>query len=470
MTRPPPGPSRPDMAPAMCDDMHDGMHDAMRPCGVPADSPPDSPSAGPEALPVSPGWSDVWPLESGADTAFGQPLPDRAAGPGHPRRPVREDTLRRYEARINRVIDHIAADPAREFTLDELAGAAPFSRFHFHRIFAGLTGETVQAFIRRLRMDRAANMLAFAPDVSVTDVAMYCGFSSSQNFARAFRERFDMTPSEFRRRRHYRTGADREGACCLLADPFRAYPSAGGAADIVSAGAGAANGNAGNVPAAGVGYQQAMRGAADRHPPQHSQPSCMRPLPGNLPAQDEIPWLPDCPPHVRLDPDSARSDAMNVDVKEMPAYRVAYLRHIGPYASETIGPVWGRLMALAGQHGLLRLGVPGFGISWDNPEVTPPGHCRYDACIEIGPDVDALELADAGISVQTLPGGLYAEYRSMIPCDGFFKAWNDMYSQWLPASGWQCDDRPGYELYHDMLGCPPEGPWDVGICVAVRPL
>ncbi|MBZ2172267.1 GyrI-like domain-containing protein [Nitratidesulfovibrio sp. SRB-5] len=390
---------------------------------------------------------------SGAETAFGLPRPESL--------PQREDTLRRYEARINRVIDYIVADPARDFTLDELAGAAPFSPFHFHRIFAGLVGETLHAFIRRLRMDRAANMLAFAPALNVTDVAMDCGFSSSQNFARAFRERFAMTPSEYRRRRHYRTGADREGARCLLADPFRAH---------------AGNGKARNVAPGDPGYESSMRdGAAGRdgtacalaHP---SEPSGSPTLPGTAPPHGDVPWLADGPPHVRLDPDSTRSDAMNVEVAERPACRVAYLRHIGPYAGETIGPVWGRLMAWAGQRGLMRPGVPGFGVSWDNPEVTPPENCRYDACIAIGPEVDALELAEAGISVQTLPGGLYAEYRSMISCDGFFRAWNDMYAQWLPASGWQCDDRPGYELYHDMLGCPAEGPWDVGICVAVRPL
>ncbi len=383
----------------------------------------------------------------GADTAFGLPRSDGL--------PTREDTLRRYEARINRVIDYIVADPAREFTLDELAGAAPFSRFHFHRIFAGLVGDTLQSFIRRLRMDRAANMLAFAPDVSVTGVAMFCGFSSSQNFARAFRERFGMTPSEYRRRRHYRTGADREGACCLLADPFRAH---------------AANGKAGNAPPGSLRYEEGMCAGAVGPVAHHSEPSPAPCPSGAARPCGDIPWLPDGPPYVRLDPDEARSNTMNVEVMEKPAYRVAYLRHIGPYASETIGPVWGRLRAWAGQCGLLRPGVPGFGVSWDNPEVTPPEYCRYDACIAIRPEVDALELAEAGISVQTLPGGLYAEYRSMIPCDGFFRAWNDMYTRWLPASGWQCDDRPGYELYHDMLGGPPEGPWDVGICVAVRPL
>lgn len=389
----------------------------------------------------------------GADTAFGLPRPECL--------PLREDTLRRYEARINRVIDYIAADPARDFTLDELAGAAPFSRFHFHRIFAGLVGETLHAFIRRLRMDRAANLLAFAPTLSVTDVAMYCGFSSSQNFARAFRERFDMTPSEYRRRRHYQTGADREGAYCLLADPFRAH---------------AGNGKARNALSGGPVYEPVMRNEATgrdgavspttHHPESSGTPA----LPGTVPPHGGMPWFPGDPPYVRLEPDSARSDAMNVQVTEKPAYRVAYLRHIGPYASESIGPVWGRLMAWAGPRGLLRPGVPGFGVSWDNPEVTPPENCRYDACIAIGPEVDALELAEAGISVQTLPGGLYAEYRRMIPCDGFFRAWNEIYTQWLPASGWQCDDRPGYELYHDMLGGPAEGPWDVGICVAVRPL
>ena len=116
--------------------------------------------------------------------------------------PTREELLRReYCARMERVIDYIYAHYGEALDMGALADVAAFSRFHFHRMFSGVVGETVGDFIKRTRLERAASRLADNPLESVTDVAMNCGFSSPSVFSRAFRERFSMSASEWRRSR-----------------------------------------------------------------------------------------------------------------------------------------------------------------------------------------------------------------------------------------------------------------------------
>ena len=72
-----------------------------------------------------------------------------------------------YEARVNRVIDHIRGNLAEELSLSTLARAASISPFHFHRVFRAITGETLFGFIHRLRIEKAAGALLSHPDQSV---------------------------------------------------------------------------------------------------------------------------------------------------------------------------------------------------------------------------------------------------------------------------------------------------------------
>ena len=76
---------------------------------------------------------------------------------------------------------------------------AAFSPFHFHRVFFALTGETLFAYTQRQRIEKAAGVLAAGPAASVLEVALDHGFSSAATFARAFRARFGMSASEWRR-------------------------------------------------------------------------------------------------------------------------------------------------------------------------------------------------------------------------------------------------------------------------------
>src|ERR1700678_718746 len=103
-----------------------------------------------------------------------------------------------YSQRIDRVIDYLRTNLHRPVKLAELAEVACFSEFHFHRIFTAVSGETLNHFTNRLRLEKAAALLRYT-DKSVTDVALDCGFSSSATFSRAFRTGYETSPSEFRK-------------------------------------------------------------------------------------------------------------------------------------------------------------------------------------------------------------------------------------------------------------------------------
>ena len=60
-----------------------------------------------------------------------------------------------YVGRINRVIDYIRTDLTGDLRLETLAQVANFSPYHFHRVFRAMVGETVNTYIRRVRMQRA---------------------------------------------------------------------------------------------------------------------------------------------------------------------------------------------------------------------------------------------------------------------------------------------------------------------------
>lgn len=101
-----------------------------------------------------------------------------------------------YRRRIAKVIEAIVLDPSAPHCVESLAAVAHFSPFHFHRLYRAMTGESVAATIRRVRLAQAAYQLAAGPS-SVTDAALDAGYDSSQSFARAFRGLTGLSPTEF---------------------------------------------------------------------------------------------------------------------------------------------------------------------------------------------------------------------------------------------------------------------------------
>lgn len=103
--------------------------------------------------------------------------------------------LIRWHERLGRAATLIAARLDDPPSLDELAAAAAISPFHLHRVWRGLTGETVRQSIARLRVEAVQG--ALGDGASVTAAAMAAGFASSQSFTRAFRRTTGQAPSRF---------------------------------------------------------------------------------------------------------------------------------------------------------------------------------------------------------------------------------------------------------------------------------
>ncbi len=226
-----------------------------------------------------------------------------------------------YHARINRVLDYIDSNIGRALTLEELAAVACFSRFHFHRIFAALVGETLSDYIRRLRLERAAMRLTYHPKETITDIALDCGFSSPSVFARAFRDWFGLSASE------WRTAGGRKECKAPRKD-------------------GQADGKAREAGPEGSPYDQG-------HQPERRKP---------MEKKEKL--------------------AYTVEVKELPELLVAYVRHIGAFPQ--IGQAFDRLMRWAGPRGLLRFPeTKSLAVYHDSPEVTETDKLRSDACITV---------------------------------------------------------------------------------------
>lgn len=107
-------------------------------------------------------------------------------------------TINIYRSRINHVIDHVNSNLHQSFTLEELASVAHFSPFHFHRIFVAITGESVNYFTNRVRLEKAARLLKFS-NVNAGDIAYHCGFSSTSTLSRSFKKHFGISPSSYRK-------------------------------------------------------------------------------------------------------------------------------------------------------------------------------------------------------------------------------------------------------------------------------
>ena len=113
---------------------------------------------------------------------------------------MKRSTQRDYSERVTRVLVYIQGNLDRELSLEELAGVAYFSPFHFHRIFRGMLGESVKEHVRRLRLERAALRLRNTSR-SVLEVALEAGYESHEAFSRAFKTMAGESPSSFRARR-----------------------------------------------------------------------------------------------------------------------------------------------------------------------------------------------------------------------------------------------------------------------------
>jgi AraC family transcriptional regulator len=100
--------------------------------------------------------------------------------------------------RVNEVLFYIHGDIAKNFGVDELSSLVAMSPFHFNRIFKEVTSESLHAYIKRVKLEHAANLLLFNPEATITHIMHEVGFISNASFSQAFKENFGVTPTKWR--------------------------------------------------------------------------------------------------------------------------------------------------------------------------------------------------------------------------------------------------------------------------------
>lgn len=110
---------------------------------------------------------------------------------------MKKTTKQLYEERLLKVLVYIQQHLDDTLHLEDLAGLAHFSPYHFHRIFRGMVGESLQEHIRRLRLERAAMRLKHSK-LGILPIALEAGYETHEAFTRAFGVLFGCSPSQYR--------------------------------------------------------------------------------------------------------------------------------------------------------------------------------------------------------------------------------------------------------------------------------
>lgn len=308
-----------------------------------------------------------------------------------------------YESRMHRVVAYIDQHLDQALDLSTLAEVAHFSPFHFHRLFSAWMGETLGDYMRRRRVELAAMRLAAQPRSRVLNIALSTGFGSAEAFTRAFKSRFGCSPTAWR--------ADQVAQRRAKRNPDQADS---------------------NPDQADSKMSQAASARSSEH---------------------------------RASPTRNTEASMKVKLIERQPTTIAYFRYVGPYG-EGISKFWQDTYspwALANN----LLNSARYGISHDDPAVTAPKHCRYDAGVEVPPQF----VVSGGAQKTTIAGGRYAALAFKGNVEEVGEAWTALLRDWLPASGVQLDARPCFEFYPvDAEYDSQSGAFQCEICIPVVPL
>ncbi|WP_010098894.1 GyrI-like domain-containing protein [Ornithinibacillus scapharcae] len=156
---------------------------------------------------------------------------------------------------------------------------------------------------------------------------------------------------------------------------------------------------------------------------------------------------------------------VNIEVKQLPAYEVAYIRRTGSYFEPQ--DHWMSLMQWAIENGLFPPHQSFIGISLDDPNFVEDSNCRHDACVTIPEGFDKEKHKE--INFKKLDGGLYALYPFYDTPEKLNFAYQYMFGEWLPNSVYIPDDeRYNLEFSLNNPSDDPDGKLKVDLLVPIK--
>lgn len=290
-----------------------------------------------------------------------------------------------YQQAVSRAIADVTSDLDAAIDMGAIANRAATSPHHFHRIFRGMVGETLLGLSRRLKMERAAWMLANT-DQSVLEIAFGAEFETHEAFTRAFREAYSTPPSGFREREHPRI--ELPATCGIHFDPEGIDPS------LAALRTGDPNMNVELID------MPELRLATIRHVGPYDQiTTAFHRLgalagPAGIMDNPEVMMLavyhddPETTPQDELRADAAATVAEDQDIPDgmgeqrIPSGKFARYTHIGRY--EHLGDVWARLLGVWLAESGYSIGAGGtFEIYRNTPGEVEPDQLHTDLYVAV---------------------------------------------------------------------------------------
>jgi len=112
---------------------------------------------------------------------------------------MKRETLQKRVQIANNIMYYTYTHIDTNIDMEELSRDLKVSKFHMHRIFKEIFGKNIYESIKSIRLQKASNLLLTNKFSTITEVANMCGYSSQTSFLRVFKERFNMTPKQWKK-------------------------------------------------------------------------------------------------------------------------------------------------------------------------------------------------------------------------------------------------------------------------------
>ena len=97
---------------------------------------------------------------------------------------------------IDKTIEYINANLTADLSLKALCERVNFTPVYFHKLFKASTGKTLQKYVEEQRLKKAISLI-LAEEMTLTQIAYECGFSSQSYFSYVFKRYTGQTPRDY---------------------------------------------------------------------------------------------------------------------------------------------------------------------------------------------------------------------------------------------------------------------------------
>ena len=111
---------------------------------------------------------------------------------------MKKETLQKRTKIANDIMYYIYTHIETNIDIEELSIDLDISKFHMHRVFKEIFGRNIYESIKSIRLQKASNLLLTNRYSTISSIVNSCGYSSQSSFIKIFKDRFGMSPKEWK--------------------------------------------------------------------------------------------------------------------------------------------------------------------------------------------------------------------------------------------------------------------------------